>query len=65
MPQMNGYELIQKIRQLQPNAGGNVKAIAMSGYASEQDRQRSLTAGFDYHFNKPLDIISLIKAIEN
>ena len=65
MPQMNGYELIQKIRQLQPNNIARVKAIAMSGYASEQDRQTSLSAGFDLHLNKPFDISSLVEAINN
>ena len=61
MPQMNGYELIQKIRQLQPNTG--IKAIALSGYASEADRKQSLSAGFDEHLNKPIDLKSLMKAI--
>ena len=65
MPQMNGYELIQRIRQLQPNINGNVKAIAISGYVSEQDRQKSISAGFDFHLNKPLDISSLIDAVRN
>ena len=65
MPQINGYELVQKIRQLHTNAIASVKAIAISGYASEQDRQKSLTTGFDEHLNKPIDISSLIKAIKN
>jgi len=65
MPQVNGYDLIRKIRQLQPDQVRNVKAIAVSGYASEQDRQRSLAAGFDYHLNKPLDIASLMNVIKN
>ena len=42
-----------------------VKAIAMSGYASEQDRHTSLSAGFDLHVNKPFDISSLVAAINN
>ena len=65
MPQVNGYELIQKIRQLPPNAVKNVKAIAISGYASQEDKQTSLSAGFDCHLNKPVDIDSLMNVIEN
>ena len=65
MPQVNGYELIQKIRQLPPNAVRNVKAIAISGYASQEDKQRSLSAGFDCDLNKPVDIDSLMDVLEN
>ena len=64
MPQVDGYELIQKIRQLPLEAGEKFKAIAISGYASDQDRQKSLTAGFDRHLNKPLDLDLLIEIIQ-
>ena len=63
MPEIDGYELIQKIRQLSPAQGGNVMAIAVSGYASEQDRQKSITAGFDHHVNKPIDIDVFINLV--
>ena len=65
MPQTNGYELIEKIRQLPSNAIADVKAIALSGYASSDDRQTSLSAGFDRHLNKPVDIDALMDALEN
>ena len=61
MPQINGYELIERIRQLPSDRGGNVKAIAISGYASEQDRQKSLAVGFDCHLNKPISIEALMQ----
>ncbi len=63
MPQIDGYELITKIRQLPSDRGGKVKAIAISGYASEQDRQKSLDAGFNHHLNKPIEIEALMKVI--
>ena len=62
MPDIDGYEFIQKVRKL-PSAAKNVKAIALSGYASDGDRQDSLAAGFDSHISKPLDIYSLIDAV--
>ena len=65
MPQINGYELIQKIRQLPSNAVRDVRAVAISGYASRKDKQTSLSAGFDCHLNKPVDIDSLINVLEN
>ncbi len=64
MPLMNGYELISKIRRQQFNSDKKLKAIALSGYASEQDRQRSLEAGFDHHLNKPLNISYLMKILK-
>ncbi len=38
-------------------------AIALSGYVAEGDRENSLAAGFNFHFNKPLDIFSLIEVV--
>ena len=62
MPQMNGYELIKQIRQLS-NTVRDVKAIALSSYTSQKDRQESVSAGFNDYLNKPLDINSLMNAI--
>ena len=33
--------------------------VALSGYGSEEDRRKSMEAGFDTHFVKPLDPSSL------
>ncbi len=65
MPNVDGYELIQTVRKLalQKNLREDIKAIALSGYAAEQDRQNSLAAGFDRHINKPMDVNNLIKVI--
>ena len=61
MPDMDGYELIKRVRKLA--LPRDFKAIAFSAYASEQDTQNSLAAGFDLHINKPLDVNHLVKAI--
>jgi CheY-like chemotaxis protein len=53
LPELNGYEVAERIRQ-QPWAGGLV-LIAMTGYGQESDRQRSRMAGFDHHLVKPAD----------
>jgi len=29
--------------------------VGLTGYGLEQDRQRAIEAGFDYHFVKPVD----------
>ncbi len=33
----------------------DVYIVALSGYGSEEDRRKSMEAGFDIHFVKPLD----------
>jgi CheY-like chemotaxis protein len=53
MPEMDGYELLAKLRNL-PGLE-KVPAIAVSGYAMEEDRQRSLASGFADHLTKPID----------
>lgn len=62
MPEMDGYELIGRLRQL-PHLK-NVPAIALSGYAAEQDRTSALDAGFDIHIAKPVDPSDLTAQIE-
>lgn len=61
MPTMNGYDLIKKVREIP--ATKKIKAIAISGYVSDGDRQKSLAAGFDLHLNKPLDVNNLIDVV--
>lgn len=40
-------------------------AIAVSGYATPQDRMRALEAGYQVHVAKPIDIEGLMGAIHN
>ncbi|RYZ85142.1 MAG: response regulator, partial [Moraxellaceae bacterium] len=37
--------------------------IAVTGYGQEHDRKKSIAAGFDHHFVKPVDVSTLISAI--
>ncbi len=65
MPDEDGYDLIRKVRALSPEKGGNVPAIALTGYASDQDRDLALKAGYQEHLSKPIDVDELIKLINN
>ncbi len=51
LPDMSGWDLLRKIREK-----SQVKAIAFSGFVSDQDRQKSKDAGFAEHLSKPIDI---------
>ncbi|MEB3338431.1 MAG: PAS domain-containing protein, partial [Leptolyngbyaceae bacterium] len=55
MPQEDGYWLIQQVRALDAESGGQIPAIALTGYAGEQSRQEAIAAGFQAHLAKPVD----------
>lgn len=59
----NGYELIKKIRALNPEAGGHIPAIALTAYAGATDRRRALLAGFQTHLAKPVEPDDLLAVI--
>lgn len=57
LPDTNGYELVRRLTQI--NALSRTVFIAVSGYASEMDREKAFKAGFDEHFAKPVDLTAL------
>jgi CheY-like chemotaxis protein len=63
MPGEDGYTLIHKVRDLGPEHGGNVPAIALTAYTRAEDRRRALAAGFQAHIGKPVDSQELKTAI--
>jgi CheY-like chemotaxis protein len=63
MPNMDGYTLMRQVRARGPEHGGNVPAIAVSGYATPEDRERALAAGFQLHMAKPLKLDEVVRAI--
>lgn len=63
MPEEDGHTLIRRIRLLSEEEGGRTMAIAVTAYAGRADRNRALTAGFDAHFGKPIDIDVLVERL--
>lgn len=63
MPDMDGYTLMQKIRLLPSEQGGQIKAIALTAYAAEFDQRQALQAGFQQHLAKPIEPDTLVRAI--
>jgi len=59
LPDGTGLELVQQLRQVRP-----MPAIALSGFGSEADVQRSLGAGFLLHLTKPVNFRALHDAID-
>lgn len=61
LPDMDGYQLAKRIRQLELPAG--LRLIALTGYGGEEELRRSREAGFDVHLVKPILPDVLAKAI--
>ncbi|MDQ1728089.1 MAG: hypothetical protein QOD33_214 [Pyrinomonadaceae bacterium] len=53
LPDMNGYEVAQRLRQ-RPQTR-NMRLIAVTGYGQDSDRKLSEEAGFDHHLVKPVE----------
>ncbi len=56
MPEMNGYAVTQKIRELEKGTGGHIKIVAMTADAMQGDREKCIDCGMDDYISKPVDI---------
>lgn len=63
MPDTDGYMLIQQVRALPKEQGGQVTAIALTAYAGDFNQQQALSAGFQQHVSKPVEPEVLVRAI--
>jgi signal transduction histidine kinase len=54
LPGMNGYDVAMRLRK-EPSLVGTM-LVALTGWGSDEDQQRSSEAGFDYHLTKPVEI---------
>ena len=63
LPELDGYDLIRRIRSLSEDEGGRTPAIALTGYVSMQDQSQALNAGYQEHLPKPIDTENLVKSI--
>lgn len=63
LPKEDGYSLVKRIRSLKPEQGSRIPAIAVTVAAGEADRTRALTAGFNAHVSKPVDLDKLVEIV--
>ena len=63
MPEMDGFELIAKVRGSSDEKVRSIPAAALTAYARPEDRIRSLKSGFQMHLAKPIDPAELIAAL--
>jgi CheY-like chemotaxis protein len=63
MPGEDGYALLRRIRQRPEPWARQLPALAVSAYAREEDRIRSLAVGFQMHITKPFEPLDLTAAV--
>ncbi|HEX8601731.1 MAG TPA: ATP-binding protein, partial [Pseudoduganella sp.] len=57
LPDMSGYDVAVALRRIDGMAQATLAAV--TGWGTEQDRQRSRAAGFDAHLTKPVDLAGI------
>ena len=62
MPEIDGYELMRTLRKT-PGVE-HVPAIALTGYAREEDRELAIAAGYNAHISKPANMARLLYLIK-
>jgi CheY-like chemotaxis protein len=63
MPGEDGFSLLQRLRSIYP-AGTELPALAVTGYAGVEARDRALASGFQGHLAKPFPVDELVRMIE-
>jgi PAS domain S-box-containing protein len=59
LPDGSGYDVISQAKQNQ-----SVKAVAITGFGTDEDIRRGKEAGFDFHLVKPIDFHELRNVLE-
>ena len=63
LPGMDGFEVAKTLRN--KPAFARTRLIALTGYGQDSDRTKALAAGFDLHLVKPIDLETLLRALEH
>ncbi|PSR18664.1 diguanylate cyclase [filamentous cyanobacterium CCP3] len=65
MPEVDGYTLLKQMRSQLTQQGNppTFKAVALTAYAGEINRQQAIAAGFERHLSKPFEPTELVTAI--
>jgi PAS domain S-box-containing protein len=63
MPDEDGYSLLARIRKLPANQGGKIPALALSAFASKENKQKAYDTGFQKYHTKPFEPDGIIEDI--
>jgi signal transduction histidine kinase/ActR/RegA family two-component response regulator len=64
MPEMDGFEAVAAIRDVERETGMRTPIIALTAHAMSGDRERCLAAGMDGYLTKPIKLAHLVAAID-
>jgi CheY-like chemotaxis protein len=65
MLEIDGYELLRRVRTLSQKIGVCIPAVALTAYAGPEDKTRALRAGFLVHIAKPVEPSELVTTLAN
>src|SRR4029079_16856084 len=63
MPEMDGFELIRRIRPSTYARVSRVRAAALTAFARSEDRTKALRSSFEMHLAKPVDPGELVASV--
>jgi PAS domain S-box-containing protein len=63
MPGEDGYQLIRRLRALDPEHGGTIPAAALTAHSQPDEVRRALEAGFQRHLPKPAAPDEIARAV--
>jgi CheY-like chemotaxis protein len=64
MPELDGFQVVQAVRERERTAGGHLPVIALTARSRNEDRVRCLAAGMDDFLTKPIQAANLWAAID-
>jgi CheY-like chemotaxis protein len=64
MADTDGYSFIKQIREQEATQEEHIPAIALTAYARAQDRLRAISAGYNTHIAKPVEIRELVSVVK-
>lgn len=64
MPNMDGYQAAETIRQMQDKKKAAIPIIAMTANAFEEDKKMALSKGMNAHIAKPIDLTKMLAAMQ-
>src|SRR5262249_33494793 len=64
MPELDGFQVVQALRERERSAGGHLPVIALTARARDGDRRRCLAAGMDDYLSKPIRAADLFATID-